>query len=110
MALLEAELRDGIRAAGFDTETIVEETRAARGRGIQVVLVDDRGAALQSSDREIVESALLRELRAITRGTVTARLSSFDSDEIATIVVAEGNSYRSVVVTREGVDVTTLSQ
>jgi hypothetical protein len=110
MALLEAELRDGIRAAGFDTAEIVDETRLARGRGVQVVLVDDRGATLANSDRELVESALLEELRSIDTGTVTARLSSFDSDEIATIVVAEGNSYRSIVVSRDGVDVTTLSQ
>ena len=110
MALLEAELRDGIRAAGFDTELIVTETRAARGRGIQVVLVDDRGSELTEADRRLVERTLVDELRAIRHGTVTARLSSFDSDEIATIVVAEGKSYRSLVIGSDDVAVTTLSQ
>ena len=109
MALLEAELRDGIRAAGFSSEQIVSETRAARERGVLVVLVDDRGDELDPADLERVEGALIAELQAVRAGTVTARLSSFDSDEIATIVVAQDGNYRSVKITTDAVEVTTLS-
>jgi hypothetical protein len=109
MALLEAELRDGIRAAGFVSDAIVAETRAARERGVQVILVDDRGGHLDSGDFDRVENALVAELQSATAGTVTARLSTSDSIEIATIVVGNGDSYRSVSVGRDRVDVTQLS-
>ncbi|MDM4762399.1 hypothetical protein QT381_05190 [Galbitalea sp. SE-J8] len=109
MALLEAELRDGIRAAGFNTPAIVNAVRSARERTVHVALVDDRGAPLADEDLERVEDALLHELRRAGGGRVTARLSSADSDEIATIVVAEGDAYRSVIVRRTGIEVTRLS-
>jgi hypothetical protein len=109
MALLEGELRDSIRAAGFTTPPLVAATRSARERGVQVVLVDDRGEALADEDVERVEDALLLELRRTSHGRVTARLSPLDRDEIATIVVAEGDDYRSVIVRRTGVEVTQLS-
>jgi hypothetical protein len=109
MALLEAELRDGIRAAGFSRASIVEHTRAARERGVQVVLVDDRGSDLGEADLDRIEDALIAELLQMDSGTVTARLSSFDSDELATIVVAQNGNYRSVKITNAAVEITTLS-
>ncbi|MFT4122198.1 MAG: hypothetical protein QM635_00015 [Microbacteriaceae bacterium] len=110
MALLEAQLRDGIRAAGFTTPAIVQAVRDAREREVHIALVDDRGGALPPADVERVEDALLTELRrAADGGRITARLSPADSDEIATIVAAEGDAYRSVIVRRTGVEVTRLS-
>lgn len=109
MALLEAELRDGIRAAGFNTPSVVRAVRGARERGVHVVLVDDRGQSLPEDDTERVEDALLHELRRAGGGRVTARLSPYDSDEVATIVVAEGDAYRSVIVRRTGIEVTQLN-
>lgn len=109
MALLEAELRDGIRAAGFSRASIVEHTRAARERGVQVVLVDDRGSDLDEQNLDRIEDALVAELTNMDSGTVTARLSSFDSDELATIVVAQDGNYRSVKITTDAVEITTLS-
>jgi len=108
-SLLEAGLRDGIRAAGFSTETLAAETRIARARGLQVVLLDDRGLELDDAEREIVEGALITQLRESTEGTITARLSPFGRDEIATIVIDEGGSYRRVVVGFDSVEVTQLS-
>jgi hypothetical protein len=107
--LLEASLRDGIRAAGFSGERLVSETREARARGIQVVLLDDRGAELDETERTRVEDALITQLRESTEGTITARLSPFGRDEIATIVVDEGGAYRRVVVAFDSVEVTHLS-
>jgi len=107
-ALLEAGLRDGIRAAGFSSDAIAAETRAARARGLQVVLLDDRGNDLDATEREIVEGALITELRRSAVGTITARLSPYGREEIATIVVDEDGVFRRVVVGHDSVEVTHL--
>jgi hypothetical protein len=108
-ALLEAGLRDGIRAAGFSSEALAAETREARARGLQVVLLDDRGSELDDDERAVVELAVIDQLRASAEGTITARLSPYERDEIATIVVDEGGVYRRVVVRLDSVEVTHLS-
>ena len=96
--LLEAALRDSIRAAGFSTELLATEAWIARARGLQVILLDDRGAELDDDDRQRVETAVISELRATTYGTVTARLSPQGRSDIATIVVDEVGQYRRIVV------------
>ncbi len=106
--LLEATLRDGIRASGFSSERIAEATREARERGLTVVLLDDRGSELVDGERALVEAALLEQLETTAEGAITARLSPHDRDELATIVVEEGGEYRRVVITHEGAEVTHL--
>ena len=106
--LLESTLRDGIRATGFSGENIAEAARLARDRGLRVVLLDDRGTDLLSDDRLRVEGALLQQLEETTEGSITARLSPDDRDEIATIVVEENGEYRRVVVTPFEVEITHL--
>lgn len=106
--LLESMLRDGIRATGFSSEHIAAAAREARERGITVVLLDDRGSHLDEHEREQVESALLVQLNGTSQGSITARLSPHDRDELATIVVEEGGEYRRVVVTHDAVEVTHL--
>ena len=106
--LLEATLRDGIRATGFSSERIAHATRAARERGLTVVLLDDRGSELVDGERDLVEAALLEQLTSTADGAITARLSPHDRDELATIVVEEGGEYRRVVVTHSGAEVTHL--
>ena len=106
--LLEATLRDGIRASGFSSERIAEATRSARQRGLTVVLLDDRGGELVDGERNVVEAALLDQLATTTEGAITARLSPLDREELATIVVEEGGQYRRVVVTHDGAEVTHL--
>jgi hypothetical protein len=109
IALLEESLRDGITAAGFSGSQLADEIRFARERGIRIVLVDDRGTELDTPGQERVEQALIAEIRLARFGTVTARLSPDDRPELATIIVDEGGSYRSIVVTRDSVDITRLS-
>lgn len=106
--LLESMLRDGIRATGFSSEHIAAATREARERGITVVLLDDRGDELNDHEREQVEAALLVQLMGTTEGSITARLSPHDRDELATIVVEERGEYRRVVITQDSVEVTHL--
>jgi len=108
-ALLEASLRDGIRAAGLSGSALAIETRAARERGVHVILLDDRGSDLTDAERALVESALTEQLRATEVGTITARLSPYERDEIATIVVDEAGTFRRAVVSRDGVTVAHLS-
>jgi guanyl-specific ribonuclease Sa len=108
-ALLEASLRDGIRAAGLSGSALAIETRAARERGVHVILLDDRGSDLSESERTLVEDALTDQLRATEVGTITARLSPYERDEIATIVVDEGGTFRRVIVSLDGVKVAHLS-
>lgn len=108
-ALLESTLRDGIRATGFSSERVAEATRAARERGLRVVLLDDRGSELVDGERDRVEAALLEQLEQTTgEGSITARLSPEDRGEIATIVVEEDGEYRRVVISDEAVEVTHL--
>ena len=107
-ALLESTLRDGIRATGFSGENIAEAARLARDRGLRVVLLDDRGIDLTEDDRLRIEGALLQQLEETTEGSITARLSPDDRDEIATIVVEENGEYRRVVVTPFEVEITHL--
>ncbi len=106
--LLEATLRDGIRATGYSSERVAAATRAARERGLSVVLLDDRGSDLVDGERDLVEAALLEQLESTAEGAITARLSPHDRDELATIVVEEGGEYRRVVVTHSGAEVTHL--
>lgn len=108
LLLLEATLRDGIRASGFSSERIAAATREARERGLTVVLLDDRGSDLVDGERDLVEAALLDQLTSTVEGAITARLSPHDRDELATIVVEEGGEYRRVVVTHDGAEVTHL--
>ena len=107
-ALLEAALRDGIRAAGFSGERLAAETRAARERGIHVVLLDDRGAEIDADDLERVEEALITELRASRHGAITARLSPYGREDVATIVIDEDGAFRRIVIGQDAVEVTYL--
>jgi hypothetical protein len=108
LLLLEATLRDGIRASGFSSDRIAAATREARERGLSVMLLDDRGSDLVDGERDLVEAALLEQLTTTADGAITARLSPLDREELATIVVEEGGEYRRVVVTHEGAEVTHL--
>jgi len=63
---------------------------------------------LAEGDRERVEGALLEQFEQTAEGSITARLSPDDRDEIATIVVEEGGAYRRVVITPFDVEVTHL--
>jgi hypothetical protein len=104
--LLEATLRDGIRATGLSSDRIAQAARDARDRNVRVTLLDDRGGDLDPDDLIRVEEALLAQFAAIENGAITARLSPEDRDEIATILVEENEQYRRVVVTATATEVT----
>ena len=74
--MLEVELRDERRAPFFTGTDVVDAARAARARGIDVILLDDRGADTDLSDdvREAVIAHAVRALGGAAGGRVVVRL------------------------------------
>ncbi|CAN5229664.1 hypothetical protein BH09ACT5_BH09ACT5_18790 [soil metagenome] len=103
-AMAEAELRDSLRARGLRMPVVREAARAARRRGVDVVLLDDSGARAPGADEPRVEleafAAIVAEtLEHSQDGRVTARLLPPGRSLIGT-VVADGSAYVSHDVAR----------
>jgi len=92
----EAQLRDTVRARHLVTDAVAEAAAKARERGVDVVLLDDRGRALAPGLRERVHDAAVAALDAAGSGSVTVRLHP-DGRELAAsiVVVADGQSRRT---------------
>ena len=92
--LLEAELRDEIRAASFTGTPVVTEARSARERGVDVVLLDDTGGVgLPPERRDAVLSTICAALARTTGDTATIRLRPPGRDTLATIVTDAGTTW-----------------
>ena len=74
--MLEAELRDERRAPFFTGTRVIESARAARIRGIDVILLDDRGTSggLTDDAREAIINRAARALDDARKGQVVIRL------------------------------------
>ncbi|WP_040791193.1 hypothetical protein [Nocardia paucivorans] len=85
--LLEAELRDGLRAPQLATNELAAAAREARARGVEVVLLDDGGFAAVSDQvrRQVIEVAV-RELDAAESGSVTVRVLPVGRRIVATVL------------------------
>ena len=84
--LLEAELRDGIRAASFTGTPIAAAARNARERGIEVVLLDEGTATSPpSAIPQSFEENAVQVLEAAARGRVVVRLLPPGSPTVGTI-------------------------
>lgn len=98
--LLEAELRDEIRAPFFTGTTVVEAARRARGRGIEVLLLDDRGNGDRGEDKE--NEARLRDL-------IVARATAALDEAVAGRVVVRacpaGRRWAATILTDAGLAV-----
>lgn len=85
--LLEAELRDGLRAPQLVTDELSGAARGARSRGVEVVLLDDGGfAGVPEWVRKRVIDAATRELDAANAGTVTVRVLPLGRRVLATVL------------------------
>lgn len=98
--LVEAGLRDRIRAPGLDAPEVTEAAWDARARGVRVVLLDDR-----ENRGRCGESVLLAKVRDAAVGAlvgaqpgsrVTVRLMPERRDVFGTISVAEGGHARRI--------------
>ncbi len=95
-AAAEAEVRDSVRARSLRLPAVIVAARAARRRGVEVVLLDDRGSApLDAASRAVVEDGLAAALDGAHDGRVTARLLPPGRPVLATIVVHGADDHRS---------------
>ncbi|MCZ4517064.1 hypothetical protein O4220_00955 [Rhodococcus ruber] len=73
--LLEAELRDSLRARGLVRPDLARAARSARARGVEVTMLDDRApAALNDDARDRIVAAASNRLDGADTGSVTVRL------------------------------------
>ncbi|MEU7629168.1 hypothetical protein AB0C34_04165 [Nocardia sp. NPDC049220] len=100
--LLEAELRDGLRAPQLVTDQLNSAARGARARGVEVVLLDDGGfAGVPDGVRQQVIEAATRELDAANEGSVTVRVLPAGRRILATVLATGSDQDR-----RTEIDVT----
>lgn len=98
---LEGLLRDAIKAANLNSPGLSAAIMEARLRGVEVTLVDNRGAALDAPVRRATVRHLEGLVRAARSGRIIARTAPEGYDEAVTIVqVDEGAS----IMTRIGND------
>ncbi|MDO4792315.1 MAG: ATP-binding protein [Buchananella hordeovulneris] len=98
--LLEAELRDEIRAACFTGTEALVAVRRLRVRGVEVVLLDDTGGQLSETERDQVAAEVNRALALLdpTKGIrqVVVRVPPVSRDRMAQVVV-DGEQVLSLV-------------
>ncbi|MCF8607266.1 hypothetical protein L5I01_28305 [Gordonia sp. HY442] len=102
--LLEQDLRDAVRGAGWCSPETTASLSEARTRGVAVRVLDDSGAAPLSGDAPVLHAELAATLAAASSGVVTARILPHGREHVAvlTVVTAEG-VIRRVAVRRSGV-------
>ncbi|WP_405177346.1 hypothetical protein OG225_23660 [Nocardia sp. NBC_01377] len=107
--LLEAELRDGLRAPQLVTDELSSAARGARSRGVEVVLLDDGGfAGVPLWVRQRVIDAATRELDAANTGSVTVRVLPMGRRILATVLANASDADRRTEIDAAGeVSVTT---
>lgn len=107
--LLEAELRDGLRAPQLVSEELSGAARGARARGVEVVLLDDGGfeGVPQWVRQRVIDSAV-RELDAANTGSVTVRILPLGRRVLATVLAhAAEDDRRTEIDTAGNVSVST---
>ncbi|SNT26696.1 hypothetical protein SAMN05421642_112112 [Rhodococcoides kyotonense] len=94
--ILEADLRDSLRARRLADPVLQESVRAARRRGVGVVLLDDRAdAELDADVRATVVESVARCLNGLENGSATIRLLPPGRPVLATMLVdAQESTYR----------------
>ncbi|WP_280306711.1 hypothetical protein [Nocardia neocaledoniensis] len=101
--LLEAELRDGLRAPDLATERLSTAARRARARGVEVTLLDDGGFRdVPSSVRHQVLDAAVGELETATGGSVTVRVLPVGRRWVATVLAAAPTGDRRTEIDTAG--------
>ncbi|KXT56938.1 hypothetical protein Y710_10645 [Gordonia sp. QH-12] len=99
-SLVEARLRDSLRAPTFDVRSVADAARQARRRGVEVILLDDHGLVGADDDvRERVIGGAVTALAAARAGTVTIRILPPRRRVVATVLQVAGD-----VVVREEYD------
>lgn len=101
--LLEAELRDGLRAPQLVCDELSSAARGARSRGVEVVLLDDGGfAGVPRWVRQRVIEAATRELDAANTGSVTIRVLPMGRRILATVLANSPDQDRRTEIDAAG--------
>ncbi|MFT2817039.1 hypothetical protein [Leifsonia sp. A12D58] len=98
--LVEAGLRDAMRARSLCLEPLTSSARGARSRGIEVILLDD-GGDQPPPGIDALAAFLAAELDAVPCGRFTARLLPAGRADLATVVI-ESDGHRMLSVLRNG--------
>lgn len=85
-ANIEAGIRDGLRAVGLVRDPLASSVRAARLRGVEVVLLDDSDGDLDEPTLDRVAATAARAFERIGFGRVTVRLLPPGRGAVATVV------------------------
>ncbi|RDI49357.1 sensor histidine kinase [Nocardia mexicana] len=109
--LLEAELRDSLRAPALTTATLAAATRGARGRGVEVLLLDDGGLA-EATDGLVstVVDAAAQQLDKANAGSITVRILPPGRHVLATILVDGPSEMRRIEIDHDGIARTLVEQ
>ncbi|MFT4295666.1 MAG: ATP-binding protein [Micropruina sp.] len=84
--VLEGRLRDSLRAGNLISQGVSDAIQAARERGVEVVLVDNRGSKLPEAVRRATLRRLEQLVRASTKGRIVARTAPEGYAEAVTIL------------------------
>lgn len=98
--LVEAGLRDAMRARSLCLEPLTSAARQARSRGVEVILLDD-GGDQPPPGMDALTALLATELDAVPSGRFTARLLPPGRPDLATIVI-ESHGHRMLSVLQDG--------
>lgn len=103
IALTEALLRDSVRGRSLAVPAVVDAASQARRRGVEVTILDDRGAAPSDGESlaRIIEH-VVGGLNAARHGRVTVRLLPAGRHAALTIVAADGDEVTRVTLTEDG--------
>lgn len=89
--LLEAHLRDTLRAPALVSAGVAAATRNARSRGVDVILLDDGGLeAVPPEERDKLLERVERELTEISAGSITVRVQPPGRRGLVTILASRG--------------------
>lgn len=84
--ILEGRLRDALRAGNLLSQGVSDAIQAARWRGVEVVLVDNRGSKLPENVRLATLRRLEELVRTSTGGRIVARTAPEGYSEVVTIL------------------------
>ena len=94
--LLEARLRDGLRAPALQDPQVVDAADAARRRGVDVVMLDDHGMdGVSPEEQTRIRHAVAGELDSVSHGSVTVRVLPPGRRALVTILV-RGDTVRRI--------------
>lgn len=96
-ALLEAELRDALRAPQLAHPPVTAAARAARHRGVEVILYDEHGLDDTDDDvRQRLRAATTSELDRTRNGSITVRIQRPGRRPVVTIVANGADDTRRI--------------